>query len=101
MLWGMEGTVAQRAKLTTRQIAAAIRANVDRLYAETPKGVKPSDEVWARFDAEQRRLWNYAAGRSERFVDAVARLVSPPLDSFRFVRTFAGPRGERVTIPED
>lgn len=55
-------------RLTVAQVVAAIRRNVDRWYA---------DEITnEQFRAEQRRLWDYAHGRSRRFEDSVAGIVS-------------------------
>jgi len=58
--------------MTMKQVAAAIRANVDRWQAR--------EITFEAFDAEQRRLWDYAHGRSERFSDAVARMIMPPMN---------------------
>jgi len=57
--------------MTTKEVAGAIRANVDRWQTRTI--------TFEQFDAEQRRLWDYAHGRSERFSDAVARMIMPPM----------------------
>jgi hypothetical protein len=49
-------------RMTTTQVAAAISANVDALYAGRP---------YEAFSAEQDRLWRYAESRSRRFTEMV------------------------------
>ena len=57
--------------MSTKQVVAAIRANVEAYYARTIG--------YEQFNAEQRRLWDYAHGRSERFADIVARSLMPSM----------------------
>lgn len=61
--------------LTCRQVAEALKANVERFYREwdatSYAGARP------RFDREQRRLWRYAERRSRRFIETVAQIVCP------------------------
>lgn len=55
--------------MTTKQVVEAIRANVDRWQERAV--------TFEEFEAEQFRLWDYAASRSQRFSDIVAQTLCP------------------------
>ncbi len=67
--------------MRSARIAALIRTNTDRHLSGAIDR--------ARWEAEQRRLWDLAM--RSRCVNAVARELAPPL--CRLVRTYEGPRG--------
>ena len=54
---------------TVESVAKAIRENVDRW--------QDREITFEQFDSEQRRLWDYAHSRSQRFSDLVAQAVAP------------------------
>ena len=57
--------------MTTRQVSNAIKSNVDAWWTR-----RISFET---FDAEQKRLWDYAQNRSARFLDLVSQQIMPSM----------------------